>query len=45
MNVAIKPVQGHWYKSRSWWLTSQGRTATLLEYVKLFGYFLGFKGG
>jgi uncharacterized SAM-binding protein YcdF (DUF218 family) len=44
MNVAIKPVTGHWYKSRSWWLTSQGRTATIQEYAKLFAYFLGFKG-
>ncbi|MDX9864484.1 MAG: YdcF family protein [Anaerolineaceae bacterium] len=45
MSVAIKPVTGHWYKSRSWWLTSEGRSATFLEYVKLFGYFLGIKGG
>jgi len=45
MSVIIKPVQGHWYKSRSWWLTSQGRTATLQEYAKLFAFILGFKGG
>lgn len=44
MSVSIKPVRGHWYKSRSWWLSSRGRTATLQEYAKLFAYFLGFKG-
>lgn len=43
MSVAIKPVTGHWYKSRSWWLTSEGRSATSLEYIKLLGYFLGIK--
>jgi len=45
IKIAIKPVRGHWYRSRSWWLTRQGRTATLQEYAKLFAYFLGFKGG
>ena len=43
MSVAIKPVTGHWYKSRSWWLSSEGRSATSLEYIKLLGYFLGIK--
>lgn len=45
LSVYVKPVRGHWYKSRSWWLSSEGRTATFLEYIKLFGYILGFKGG
>ena len=45
ISVAVKPVTGHWYKSRSWWLTSQGRTATIQEYAKLFAYLLGIKGG
>ena len=43
MSVAIKPVTGHWYKSRSWWLSSEGRSATSLEYIKLLGYLLGIK--
>jgi uncharacterized SAM-binding protein YcdF (DUF218 family) len=45
MSVAVQPVQGHWYQSRSWWLTSQGRKATFQEYLKLIAYVLGFKGG
>lgn len=45
LRVAVQPVQGHWYQSRSWWLTSQGRKATFQEYLKLFAYLLGFKGG
>lgn len=45
LSVAIHPVQGHWYQSRSWWLTGQGRKATFQEYLKLFAYLLGFKGG
>jgi uncharacterized SAM-binding protein YcdF (DUF218 family) len=43
MNITIRPVRDHWYKSRSWWLTRQGRQATAQEYLKLFAYLLGFK--
>jgi uncharacterized SAM-binding protein YcdF (DUF218 family) len=45
ITISIQPVQGHWYQSRSWWATPQGRRATVQEYVKLIAYMLGFKTG
>lgn len=43
LKIAVQPVSGHWYQSRTWWLTRQGRQATFQEYLKLFAYLLGFK--
>lgn len=39
----IRPVTGHWYKSRSWFLSQQGWRVTLMEYIKLSGVILGIR--
>ncbi|NMC80319.1 MAG: YdcF family protein [Chloroflexi bacterium] len=44
ITVQVRPVRNHWYRSTTWWTTAEGREATFQEYVKIFGYFLGFKG-
>lgn len=45
LKVIVRPVRGHWYRSGSWWATADGRDATISEYVKLFGFFLGLNSG
>lgn len=44
ITVRVRPVRGHWYRSTTWWTTAEGREATIQEYIKIFGYFLGVKG-
>lgn len=43
LTVRIRPVRGHWYRSNTWMFSRAGWEATMLEYAKLFGYFLGIK--
>ena len=45
LKVNVRPVQGQWYRSQTWWLSSRGWQATLNEYAKLFAYLLGMKTG
>lgn len=40
--VRVYPVQGHWYRSDTWYLSAEGWATTLREYVKLAGYLLGY---
>jgi uncharacterized SAM-binding protein YcdF (DUF218 family) len=39
----VHPVRNHWYRSNTWWLSLKGWKATVVEYIKLVGYFLGIK--
>ncbi len=41
LTVRVRPVRDHWYRSRTWMFSRAGWEATVLEYIKLFGYFLG----
>ena len=39
--VRVHPVPSHWYRSDSWFLSKDGWSHTLREYVKLIGYWTG----
>jgi uncharacterized SAM-binding protein YcdF (DUF218 family) len=39
----IIPADDHWYHSTTWFLSKRGWETTILEYIKVFGYFLGYK--
>jgi uncharacterized SAM-binding protein YcdF (DUF218 family) len=41
IKLMIRPVASSWYNSRSWFLSARGWQFTLLEYLKLAGYYLG----
>jgi uncharacterized SAM-binding protein YcdF (DUF218 family) len=40
---AVIPADDHWYKSTTWFLSKRGWEATVLEYIKIFGYWFGYK--
>lgn len=42
-DLAIRPVRGSWFNSRTWFLSLQGWQFTTLEYLKLIGYTLGLE--
>jgi uncharacterized SAM-binding protein YcdF (DUF218 family) len=44
VDVIVRPVRDHWYRSNTWWLTGEGRKATFSEYVKLFFFLFGIRG-
>ncbi|HPD62734.1 MAG TPA: YdcF family protein, partial [Anaerolineaceae bacterium] len=41
IDVQVRPVGGHWYRSTTWWRTAEGRRYTLEEYLKILLYFFG----
>jgi len=41
IKLMIRPVTSSWYNSRTWFLSGRGWQFTLLEYLKLAGYYLG----
>lgn len=41
INVQVRPVRDHWYRSNTWWKTAEGREYTWQEYVKIFLYQFG----
>nr|MBP8858361.1 YdcF family protein [Anaerolineaceae bacterium] len=45
IDLYVRPVRNHWYRSTTWWATSQGRQATLSEYIKIIAYFSGLESG
>jgi uncharacterized SAM-binding protein YcdF (DUF218 family) len=45
IKLIFKPVRGSWYNSKTWFLSPDGWKYTILEYGKLFGYYLGIKEG
>jgi uncharacterized SAM-binding protein YcdF (DUF218 family) len=43
VDINIRPVRGHWYRSTTWWTTPAGWQATVSEYIKLFAYLAGIR--
>jgi uncharacterized SAM-binding protein YcdF (DUF218 family) len=41
IKVIIRPAPSTWYRSKTWWLSSEGWQATIYEYAKLIGYYFG----
>jgi uncharacterized SAM-binding protein YcdF (DUF218 family) len=39
----VIPSDDHWYKSTTWFLSKRGWDTTIREYMKIIGYFLGYK--
>ena len=43
IKLIFRPVRGSWYNSRNWVLKGEGWKFTVMEYLKLAGYYLGIK--
>jgi len=43
VDINVRPVRGHWYRSTTWWTSSQGWQATISEILKLFAYLAGIR--
>jgi len=43
IKLIVRPVSSSWFNSRTWFLSFRGWQYTLLEYLKLAGYFLGIQ--
>lgn len=41
ISVQVRPVVGHWYRSNTWWKTSEGVQITTQEYLKILLYYFG----
>jgi uncharacterized SAM-binding protein YcdF (DUF218 family) len=42
-NLIIRPVEQYTYEADSWWKNERGIQATVLEYIKLLSYILGYR--
>jgi uncharacterized SAM-binding protein YcdF (DUF218 family) len=40
VQVIVRPIPGHWYRSNTWWLTWQGWQVTLGEYAGIIVYLI-----
>jgi uncharacterized SAM-binding protein YcdF (DUF218 family) len=40
ISIIVHPVQNHWYQPTTWWKSLKGWQMTVLEYIKLAGYYL-----
>lgn len=43
IDIQVRPVRGHWYRSSTWWQTEEGRRYTYEEYLKVFLYLVGVR--
>ncbi len=41
IDLYVRPVRNHWYRSTTWWTSDEGRKATISEYVKIAAYIFG----
>ena len=41
IDVQVRPVGGHWFRSTTWWRTAEGRRYLLEEYLKILFYAFG----
>jgi len=41
VQISVRPVVGHWFRSSTWFLHSEGWRFVFLEFAKLFSYFIG----
>ncbi|MDT8899185.1 YdcF family protein [Thermanaerothrix sp. 4228-RoL] len=44
IEIRVRAVQGHWYRSTTWMFSRQGWETTLSELVKLAGFVIGIRG-
>lgn len=44
IEVRVRAVQGHWYRSTTWMLSWRGWETTLSELMKLVGFIVGVRG-
>lgn len=44
IEVRVRAVQGHWYRSTTWMLSRRGWETTLSELMKLVGFIVGVRG-
>ena len=42
--IIVRPVVGYSYRPTAWWEDKDERWQTLLEYVKLLAFYLGYRG-
>jgi uncharacterized SAM-binding protein YcdF (DUF218 family) len=43
VDINVRPVRDHWYRSNSWWTSLEGWQVTILEYGKLAAYLMGIR--
>ncbi len=43
IQVRVRPVRGHWYRSSSWWMSGQGWQMTVEEYFKIGAFLAGIR--
>jgi uncharacterized SAM-binding protein YcdF (DUF218 family) len=43
IKVMVHPVSGHWYESSTWFLSREGWSTTVSEYIKTIGFLLGIR--
>ncbi len=43
IDLQVRGVAGHWYRSNTWWKTSEGIRYTLEEYLKIFLFLFRIK--
>lgn len=43
IEIHVRPVRNHWYRSNTWFLTETGRQMTFNEVLKIFAYLAGFR--
>lgn len=44
IDLQVRPVGGHWYRSNTWWKSNEGIRYTLEEYAKIFLFAFGVDG-
>lgn len=45
VDVYVRPVRNHWYRSTTWWTRTEGWQVTILEYGKLLAFLFGMRDG
>lgn len=45
VDIRVRAVQGHWYRSTDWMFSQRGWETTILEVIKLGAYLLGVQRG
>lgn len=43
VDVRVRPVEDAWYKPERWWRRPMGRRMTILEYLKLLLFWIGYR--
>ncbi len=43
IQVRVRPVRGHWYRSTTWWMSKAGWQMTVEEYFKVAAFFAGIR--